>query len=151
MIVDDKVMRYVLFKKRTENEVRNKCKLLKYDENKTEEVIDYLKEAGYINDKVYIQKYIANVKILKHASKNEIRIDLMRRGVDIDWIDDALAEESLEEFELDSATYLVNKKLRAGEELEKVKKYLQNKGYSYTNVLKAIDNYNNMNDNEDRQ
>lgn len=151
MIVDDKVMRYVLFKKRTENEVRNKCRLLKYDENKTEEIIDYLKEAGYINDKIYIQKYIANIKILKHVSKNEIRVDLMRRGIDIDWIDDALAEETLEEFELDSAIYLVNKKIRAGETLEKVKKYLQNKGYSYTNILKAIDNYNNMNDNEDRQ
>ena len=151
MIVDDKVMHYVLFKRRTENEVRNKCKLLKYNEDKTEEVIAYLKEAGYINDKVYIQKYIANVKILKHISKNEIRMDLMRRGVNMDWIDDALADESLEEFEIESATYLMNKKLRAGEELEKVKKHLRNKGYSYNNILKAIDNYNNMNDNENRQ
>ena len=29
MIVEDKLMKYVVFKKRTENEVKNKCKMLK--------------------------------------------------------------------------------------------------------------------------
>lgn len=147
MIIEDKLVRYVLFKKRTENEVRNKCTQLKYDEEYTDEVIEYLKEAGYLNDKVYVEKYINNVKKLKHASANEIRIDLMRKGVDSDLIDYGLSDDSINEFELESAIYLVNKKIKSGEDIEKVRKYLLNKGYTYSNVSKAIDNFENIDDN----
>lgn len=147
MILNDKLMRYVLFKKRTENEIRNKCRQLKYDDDYIEEAIAYLKEAGYINDRIYIEKYIANVKILKHFSRNEIRMDLIRRGIDTDLIDFALENEELNEFELESASYLVNKKMKLGEDIEKVKRFLLNKGYSYSNVSKAIDNWNNIIDN----
>ena len=39
MIVDSKLMRYVLFKKRTAKEVRQKCKMLGYSEDYTDEII----------------------------------------------------------------------------------------------------------------
>ena len=147
MIIEDKLVRYVLFKKRTENEVRKKCGQLKYEEEYIDEVIEYLKEAGYINDKIYVEKYINNIKKLKHVSANEIRIDLMRRGVDSDLIDYGLSEDSINEFELESAKYLVNKKFKSGDDIEKIKKFLLNKGYTYSNVSKAIDNLENMDDN----
>lgn len=147
MILEDKLMKYVLYKKRTEAEVKNKCRLLKYEDDYIEEAIEYLKEAGYIDDTNYIEKYINNIKKLKHMSINEIRIDLMRRGVNQDIIDNATSDESLGEFELESANYLVNKKLKAGEDVEKVKKYLLNKGYAYSNISKAIDNYQKLDDN----
>lgn len=147
MIIEDKLVRYVLFKRRTENEVRNKCKQLKYEDDYTDEVIEYLKEAEYINDKVYVEKYINNTKKLKHSSVNEIRMDLMRRGIDSDLIDIGLSEDSLYEFELESAIYLANKKFKSGDDIEKIKKYLLNKGYTYSNVSKAIDNLENIEDN----
>ncbi len=146
MIIEDKLMKYVLFKKRTENEVRQKCKLLKYEENTIEEIIQYLKENDYINDEIYVQKYIQNVKRLKQASINEIKIDLMRRGVSSDLIEKHITEE-LEEFEEESAKILAKKKSKSME-IEKVKKYLLSKGYSYSNVAKAIDNFANLDDNE---
>lgn len=147
MIIEDKLMRYVLYKKRTVNEVRNKCKLLKYEENYIEDAIAYLEEAGYINDKIYVEKYISTVQKLKHMSRNEIRIDLIRKGVDDDLIDSAIQNDELENFEFYSAEYLLKKKIKAGEEIEKIKRFLLNKGYSYSNVSKAIDNWNNLNDN----
>ena len=116
MIIEDKLMRYVLYKKRTVNEVRNKCKSLKYEENYIEDAIVYLEEAGYINDKIYVEKYINTVQKLKHMSRNEIRIDLMRKGVEDDLIDRAIQSDELEEFEFYSAEYLLKKKIKAGEE-----------------------------------
>lgn len=145
MILDDKIMKYVLFKKRTENEVRKKCKILKYEDENIEEIIRYLKENGYINDEIYIDKYIKNIMKLKNCSINEIKIDLMRRGVDEDLIEKYITPE-LEEFEEKSAKILASKKLKANEK-EKVKKYLLNKGFSYSNVSKAIDNYDDLDDN----
>ena len=44
-----KILKYILYKKRTENEVRNKFKN-EYTEELLEDVIEYLKEAKYIDD-----------------------------------------------------------------------------------------------------
>ena len=65
-----KILKYVLYKKRTEQEIRQK--FLEEDENLLEDAIEYLKEAGYINDKVYIDTIngvikegtLANYKVL---------------------------------------------------------------------------------------
>ena len=146
MIVDSKLMRYVLFKKRTEKEVRQKCKMLGYSEDYTDEIIEYLKEAEYINDKVYVQKYIQNVLKLKTCSIFEIKMDLLRRGIDEDEIEQYIDEE-LYEFEEKCAIALARKKYKATGEIDKVKRYLMSKGYSHSNVSKAIDNLGNMSDN----
>ena len=147
MIIDDKIMKYVLFKKRTEKEVRKKCAMLNYEENYIDEVIEYLKEAGYINDSIYIQKYINDVMKLKHMSTAQIRMDLMQRGIDSDLIEGCINDERMSQYEFESASYLVNKKLKAGEDIDKIKRFLLNKGYSYSNVAKAIDNLENIEDN----
>ena len=44
-----KILKYIMYKKRTENEVRNKFKLT-IEENLLEDIIDYLKETRYISD-----------------------------------------------------------------------------------------------------
>ena len=50
-----KVMTFILYKKRTEYEVRKKfCHSI--EENMLEDIIEYVKEAGYINDSEYVEK-----------------------------------------------------------------------------------------------
>ncbi|MBQ9267871.1 MAG: RecX family transcriptional regulator [Clostridia bacterium] len=146
MILDNKLMKYVLFKKRTEKEVRQKCKQLDYTEDYTDEIIEYLTEAGYINDEVYVQKYNQNVIKLKKCSVFEIKMDLMRRGVDDDLIEKYI-DDSLYEYEEECAIELAQKKYRSENDMDKVKKYLINKGYTRSNVSKAIDNLANLEDN----
>ena len=145
MILDDKLMKYVVFKKRTEEEVKRKCKTLKYEEDNINEIIDYLKENEYINDEKYVVKYIQNVMRLKNCSINEIKIDLLKRGIN-DFLIEKYIDEELEEFEEKSAIILAEKKIKTME-VEKLKRYLLNKGFSYTNVAKAIDNLKDIDDN----
>ena len=101
MIIDNKLMKYVIFKRRTENEIRKKCKMLDYTDEYTDDIIDYLKEADYINDDLYVQKYIQNAIRLKNSSIFELKMDLIRRGIDEDlfekYIDDNLYEFEEEE------------------------------------------------------
>ena len=148
MIIDDKVMKYVIFKKRTEKEVRQKCQKLQYTDEYIDEIIEYLSENNYINDKVYVEKYIQNVMRLKTSSIFEMKIDLLRRGVDEDYIENYINKncEELEEFEKESAIKLAKKKI-ASAEIEKVKKYLMSKGYKYDSISLAIDNLKEMTDN----
>lgn len=148
MIVDDKLMKYVIFKRRTEREVRQKCQKLQYTEEYMEEIIEYLKENNYINDKVYVEKYIQNTIRLKNASIYEIKIDLLRRGIDEEYIEDYINKNDmeLEEYEQESAVKLAKKKC-GSVEIEKIKKYLMSKGYKYDSISLAIDNLKEMKDN----
>ena len=73
-------------------------------------------------------------------------MDLIRRGIDDDYIDKYI-DDSLYEYEEDCAKYLAQKKYNAEKDISKVKKYLTNKGYSRSNIAKAIDNLNILDDN----
>ena len=75
-----KILKYILYKKRSEHEIRNKFSKT-IEEDLLEDVIEYLKEAGYINDKDYIDRTIKNFMILKNLSIKEIRYKLMAKGL----------------------------------------------------------------------
>ena len=77
-----RVLKYVLYKKRTEHEVRVKFRTA-YEEGLLEDVIAYLKEAGYINDIEYIEKAIKEMKYklqLKGINKEDIEAYMERGG-----------------------------------------------------------------------
>ena len=148
MIIDDKLMKYVVFKKRTEKEVRQKCERLEYTEEYIDEIIEYLSENKYIDDIIYVEKHIKNIMALKNSSVYEMRIDLLKRGVPQEYIDAYMNThiEELNDFENESARKLVIKKSK-NMEIEKIKRHLMSKGYSYANIADAIDNLEVLNDN----
>ena len=109
------VMKYILYKKRTENEVRKKfCHTI--EEDMLEDIIEYVKEAGYINDKEYLQKLVNEYMNLKTMSIREIKNKVYEKGIFADTIEDYIYEnkEKLEEYELRSAKKLAEKKRRYG-------------------------------------
>lgn len=134
-----KVLKYILYKRRTESEIKNKFSKI-YTEDLLEEIIEYLKEAGYINDKEYIEKTINNMKILKNLSKREIQYKLMTKGIKKDDIEDYFYENSeiLDEYEQKSAYNIYNKKITTMEQ-EEIKQYLLKKGYSSENIKIAME------------
>ncbi len=134
-----KVLKYILYKRRTESEIKNKFSKI-YTEDLLEEIIEYLKEAGYINDKEYIEKTINNMKILKNLSKREIQYKLMTKGIKKDDIEDYFYENSeiLDEYEQKSAYNIYNKKITTMEP-EEIKQYLLKKGYSSENIKIAME------------
>ncbi|MBR6253228.1 MAG: RecX family transcriptional regulator [Clostridia bacterium] len=147
MIIEDKLMNYVLYKMRTIAEVRRKAQTLKLQDEYIDDAIEYLIEAGYLDDDNYCKKYVENVIRLKNASRTEIKNDLLRKGVNEDTIDKYVYTDITLDFEEESAKILAKKKFKLGTELLKVKKYLLSKGYAYDSVSKAIDNLVDLNDN----
>lgn len=136
-----KVLKYILYKKRTEQEIKNKfCKTI--DENLLEDIIEYLKEVGYINDKEFIEKTINNFIILKNLSIREMKYKLLAKGLSKDDIDDYLYsnKEKLEEYEVKSASNIIYKKIGSMEK-EEVKQYLIKKGYKTENINRALEEY----------
>ena len=125
-----KVFKYLMFKKRAEAEIRSKFRG-QIEENMLEDIIEYLKEAGYINDYNYIQKQVNEYINLKNMSIQEIKYKLMAKGIDKRLIEKYIEEnrEELEEYEEKSAENIKNKKANQMDEQE-IKQYLYKKGYS---------------------
>ncbi|MCI8309182.1 MAG: hypothetical protein HFJ45_03020 [Clostridia bacterium] len=133
-----KVLKFVLYKKRTEAEVWEKFQ--EEDQNKLEEVIEILKENNYINDLDYIERSIAEFKNLKNLSIKEINYKLIQKGVNKKLLDSYIYDnrEELLEFEIKSAISIIQKKSKMMEK-EAVKNYLYSKGYMSESINIAFD------------
>jgi len=126
-----KVMKYVLYKKRSEHEVRTKFEQT-MDEDMLEDIIEYLKQAKYINDAEYIERAVNDFMALKNLSIKEIKYKLIAKGLNKNDIDDYIYEniDELEEYEKRSAEKIKKKKAGTMGELE-VRQYLFKKGYKF--------------------
>ena len=136
-----KILRYILYKKRTENEVRTKFKN-DIDEEMLEDAIEYLKEAKYIDDEDYIEKTINNFKILKKMSIMELKYKLQAKGLNKDLIEDYIYQnrDELIEYEINSAEKII---LRKDQEKPEMVAYLMKKGYKRDNINKAFERIEN--------
>lgn len=134
-----KILKYILYKKRTEQEIRRKFSST-VEDNMLEDIIEYLKEAKYINDNEFIEKTIHNFIILKNMSMKEIQYKLLAKGLSKNQIEDYISEnrEELEEYETKSAGNILYKK-SASMEQEEIKQYLLKKGYKIENINKAME------------
>ena len=133
-----KVMSYIMYKKRTEYEVKNKfSKTL--EENLLNDIIEYVKEAGYLSDTAYIDRAIAEFKVLNNLSRKEIKYKLYSKGIENSLIEDYFSEnsEELYEYELKSAKNIVIKKQGTIDE-EEITNYLRKKGYKEDIIKQAI-------------
>lgn len=130
-----KMMKYILYKKRTETEVRQK--FCDEDENAVEDAIEYFKELKYIDDENYIERSVQEFINLKSLSLKEISYKLCQKGVSKRLIEDYIAkhEEELLEYELQSAKKIWNKKIQNVDE-NSVKEFLYKKGYTQETIQK---------------
>lgn len=133
-----KVLKYITFKKRTEKEVYQRFS--NEDRELLEEVVEYLKEAGYIDDKDYVERAINEFIALKNLSNFELRYKLLSKGISKDDIDDYFNknEEKLKEYEIISAKNIIEKKSKTMEK-EDIKNYLLRKNYSYESIRQIED------------
>ena len=132
-----KVLKYILFKKRTEQEVRQK---FKSDSGELlDDVIEELKELDYINDQKYIEKSIKEYMNLKNLSIKEIEYKLISKGIKRNIIDDYIFsnKETLLEYEIKSAINIINKITNTEE--NEIINYLRKKGYMEESLKIAIE------------
>ena len=134
-----KILKFILYKKRSENEVRRKFEK-ELDENMLEDIIEYLKEAKYIDDGEYIRRTVNNFMILKNLSIKELKYKLLAKGLNKNDIEDYIYEnkDELEKYEIKSISNIIYKKSLSMEQ-DEIKQYLLKKGYKSENINKAIE------------
>lgn len=132
-----KVLKYVLYKKRTEQEIKQK--FINEENEILSDVIEYLKEVGYISDEEYISRAVNEFMALKNLSIKEVKYKLLSKGIDKNALDDYISNhlEELLEYEEKSLENLINKKINSLE-IEELEAYLMKKGYKYDSIKVAI-------------
>jgi len=129
-----KVMNYIIYKKRTKQEVINKF-TTSIPQEILDDIIIYTEEAGYLNDMEYIKKAVNEFSCLKNLSIKEIVYKLMSKGIKKSQIDDYILDnkDKLEEYELQSAINIKNKKALFFTK-EELQEYLIKKGYKQDTI-----------------
>ena len=108
-----------------------------------EDVIEYLKQANYINDDDYVEKAINNFINLKNLSLMELKYKLIAKGIKNSLIEDYFYnnKEELDEYEIKSAKNIIEKKKNDMAEQEIIN-FLMKKGYKRDNIDIAFDKNN---------
>ena len=131
-----RIMKFITYKKRTEQEIKNKFKN-EIQEEILEEVIEYLKQAKYIDDDDFVHKKINEFMKLKTMSIKEIKYKLIEKGINKKLIEKYIEtnREELEEYEKKCIEKIKIKKTNNMDE-DKINQYLYRKGFN-------ISKYNN--------
>ena len=133
-----KVLKYIMFKKRTEREIRRKFATVE-DQDLLDYVIENLKEIGYIDDKDYVDRAVAEFMNLNNLSLKELKYKLQSKGVDAGTLEDYLYkhEDELQEYETNSAKNIILKKQNSMDEQALIQ-HLLKKGYKMDSIKQAI-------------
>ena len=166
--VKTKVLKYILYKKRTEKEVKQKFSS-SANQNLLEDIIEELKQNGYLSDENYVERAVHEFLAINTLSMKEIRNKLYAKGIESDIIDSYFSNnaEILENYEIECAKKLIHKKaqlesIENEQELqskrksqeqvgidnkrkieiinkEEIENYLYKKGYSSENIKTAFE------------
>ena len=123
-----KVLKYTLYKKRSEAEIKRK--FAEFSSEMLDNVIEELKENGYIDDNIYIEKTVKEYQRLKNLSIKELEYKLLSKGINKKDIENYIYnnKEELLEYEINSARNIFLKKQTIMEK-DEIISYLNKKGY----------------------
>lgn len=143
----NKALFFLKFRPRTEKEVYDyllkKIKSTHYSTNDVEKVIEKLKEIDLLNDKKFIEEYVSFYSKNNPKSKKVLTLELLRKGVDKDLIDEYFLKNQLDEEEL--AFLLLKKRFPRWALIDKKKRlkkafdFLGRRGFSFETVKKVIE------------
>lgn len=136
--VKSKMLKYIMYKKRTEREVRQK--FIDVEEDLLDDLIEELKEKGYIDDFQYIERSINEFISLKSLSTKEVIYKLQSKGIDKRILEEYINLNGtiLEDYEKKSAMNIYNKKINNMDNKE-IKLYLLKKGYKDESIKSILE------------
>ncbi|KUO75305.1 MAG: hypothetical protein APF77_12945 [Clostridia bacterium BRH_c25] len=127
---------------KTESDITKRLKEKQHSETAIKQVLQYLKEIGYINDESYTESFISTMKETAGASRRSLYYKLAAKGVDSEVIQQKLEEADVDDYA--SALKAAQKKISGlkGDKKEKASKllsYLYRKGFGMEVCRRIID------------
>ena len=138
----EKAIALLAMRPRTQQEIADALRKNAYPERTIARVMARLDEAGYINDSDFAEQWAAS-RTNKGMGSRRIRMELRRKGVGSEAIDEALS--AIDEDDLLSGALKAARKAASGKDLfdpkdrQKILAALARRGYGYTEAKQALD------------
>lgn len=135
----DKALRLLEFRAHSERELTDKLQRAGAKDNDIEEVLEFCRNYGFVDDRSFAVKKARDLKNLKRYGIRRIKSELYSKGIAAEYIEEAVAE--LDDNE-EMLIPLVEKKLGGNFEKKNVDKcirYFIYRGYSFSDIKNCID------------
>lgn len=110
-----------------------------YDEQLISDIVNRLKEQGYLNDRKFAEAWIANRRLLKKTSKRRLFQELKQKRVDEHIISDVLEEDETDESEVLRELIAKKRTQSRYQDQEKLIAYLARQGFNYGDIKAALE------------
>lgn len=148
----NKTIKYILKKRRSEKEIKKYLNSYELNNDKTNKIIQKLKELNLINDKAYCKAYINDKLYLSKSGINKIRIELLEQDISYELIESELkkVDTSILSNRLEK---LIIKKINSNKKYsnnllkQKILNEMINLGYDKNSIIEIIEN--NLNKDND--
>ncbi len=134
-------IRYLALRPRSTHEVIQYLNFRKgFSSEDANYTIERLTDEGYLNDKQFSEIWIRNRMLLSPKSDKVLRLELIKKGIPKDIIQEAI--DSLDEQEkINSIKSLIEKKQRQSkyQDKQKLTEYLSRQGYNYGLIKQALE------------
>lgn len=141
----DKALTHVSATRKTEKQLRDFLSQKGYLPAVIAYVLEKMKDYNFVNDVEYAEAYVEYSA--KKKGKKSIALDLRKRGIHVDKIDEALSGLD-EQTQIETATGILQKYMRGKtvdrETLSKAFRYLMGKGFEYDVIKSALTAYGDI-------
>ncbi|CAM3113364.1 recombination regulator RecX [Lactococcus hircilactis] len=149
---------YISFKARTKKETRRYLLAHEIDENQIDAVLSALTENGLLNDYAYAEQFVHAKVTMGSFGPFQIKQKLMEKGIPREMIDEVLNEFFDEAIQIEVATKLAQKWVRAKagqftrhQLQQKVLQQMMSKGFSYAIAQISMDSLELSSDEENER
>jgi len=138
----ERALRFLSFRPRSEAEVRRNLKDAEFAPPTIDAAIDSLKRAGLLDDRAFAQYWLENRGQFSPRSARALKVELRRKGVAAETIDESLQAAAHGEDEVAFRAALARARrlahLDAREFKHKLGAYLARRGFDYEVTLEAV-------------
>lgn len=137
----EKALRLLEFRSHSERELTDKLKRAGAKNEDIEEILEFCRNYGFVNDRTYAMRKAKDLKNLKKYGKRRIEQELYSKGISSENIAEAVAELEFEDTE-DVLVPLVRKKLGNNFEkksIDRCIRYFIYRGYDIGEIKMCIE------------
>jgi regulatory protein len=137
----EKALRLLEFRSHSERELTNKLLYAGADRDDIEEILEFCRRYGFVNDRSYAERKAKDLKNLKRFGKRRIVQELRAKGISAEDIEAAVEELDFEDAE-DTLYPLVEKKLAGDFErksIDRCMRYFIYRGYEISDIKNCIE------------
>lgn len=143
----EKALRLLEFRSHSEKELSDKLKRAGAKNEDIEEILDFCRNYGFVNDNSYAKRKAKDLQHLKKYGRRRIEQELYAKGISSQNIAQAIAELDFDDTE-DTLYPLVEKKLKGDFEkksIDRCIRYFIYRGYEISDIKSCIEKIKNNN------